>query len=174
MRLTNLFTSLLVGISVTGLSIAQPFDGPGDLQERSFVLDPRGLNIKYGKEPTKDATCPDREKSGNFGPYAKHTYTKGQIKAAFVAAAKLAADGKQVGDRKYPHEFGNAEKIPFPCGKNKMEFPITTDNKIYSGGSASDIPDRVVFESRKTKKEIVVKYCGVMRHGVKKEFLECR
>ncbi|KAG6009299.1 hypothetical protein E4U54_008579 [Claviceps lovelessii] len=100
MRLANLFTSLLLGFSVTGITLAGPLDGPGELQDRSAILDARGLNLKIATEPNKDATCPQRARAGNFGPYALHKYTKNQIKVAFVAGAKLAADGKQVGDRK--------------------------------------------------------------------------
>ncbi|KAG6052947.1 hypothetical protein E4U17_005203 [Claviceps sp. LM77 group G4] len=173
MRLGNLFTSLLLGISVTSVTLASPFDSESDLQDRTIVLDVRALNLKIGKQPTKPATCPQRAQAGAFGPYAQHTFTANQIQAAFLTGAKYAAAGKQVGDRKYPHDFGNGEKLPFPCGKNKMEFPINTNNQVYSGGSSGNIPDRVVFEYQKKKRDFVVKYCGVMRHGVGKDFLKC-
>ncbi|KAG6030585.1 hypothetical protein E4U19_000424 [Claviceps sp. Clav32 group G5] len=179
MRLCNLFTSLLLGISVTSvsLSLASPFDSvsEGDLQDRAIILDARALRLLIAKEPDKDATCPYRARVGNFGPYAQHKYTKNQIKVAFLAGAKYAADGKQVGARKYPHDFGNGEKLPFPCGKNKMEFPIDSNNNLnpYGGGPSDNIPDRVVFEYRKKKKEFVVYYCGVMRHGTGRDFVKC-
>lgn len=207
MRLFNLLSPLLLGISITSVALAQPLDDTSDLEDRSFVLDVRGLTLKVAKEPNKEATCPHRDRVGNFGPYAVHKYTKGQIKAAFLKGAKLAADGKQVGDSKcyfskpqgktifalriaclvsssltfstsdglgkYPHVFGNAERLPFPCGKNKMEFPITLDNHVYDGGPSDGIPDRVVFEYRKTKKQFIVGYCGVMRHGPQRDFLRC-
>lgn len=54
-----------------------------------------------------------------------------------------------------------------------MEFPISTDNKVYDGGPSDNIPDRVVFEYQKKKKDFVVKYCGVMRHGTGRDFLKC-
>ncbi|KAK2595216.1 hypothetical protein QQS21_007069 [Conoideocrella luteorostrata] len=173
MRLANLFTSLLLGISAGSFALAQPVEDLGELDGRTLVLDIRALDLKIAKEPTKDATCPHRAKSGSFGPYNEHKYTKGQIRAAFLGGAHLAADGKQVGARKYPHDFGNGEKLPFKCGKKKMEFPISTNNEVYNGGPSDDIPDRVVFEYQKKKKEFIVKYCGVMRHGTGRDFLKC-
>ncbi|KAG6131210.1 hypothetical protein E4U38_004062 [Claviceps purpurea] len=177
MRFCNLFTSLLLGISVTSVTLASPFDSEGDLQDRTVILDDRGLRlvIAKGKEPKKDATCPYRARAGNFGPYPQHKYTKNQIKVAFIAGAQYAADDKQVGARKYPHDFGNGEKLPFPCGKNKMEFPIDTNNNLnpYSGGPSDNVPDRVVFEYQRKKRDLVVGYCGVMRHGTGRDFVKC-
>ncbi|KAG5951303.1 hypothetical protein E4U53_003399 [Claviceps sorghi] len=173
MRLFNLFTSLMLGMSMTSTSLAQPLDGSAELQDRSFVLEERALTLKVVKRQIKDATCPHRIRVGNFGPYDQHKYTENQIKAAYLHGAQLAAAGKQVGDRKYPHEFRNAEGLPFDCGRNKMEFPITTNNKIYNGGPSDNIPDRVVFSYKKTKKEFQVTYCGVMRHGPGRDFLLC-
>ncbi|KAG5917189.1 hypothetical protein E4U42_007357 [Claviceps africana] len=180
MRFSGLFTSLMLGISMTSTSFANPLDGSAELQDRSAelqdrssVLEERGLTLKVIRGPTKDATCPHRERVGNFGPYARHKYTENQIKAAFRHGAQLAAAGKQVGDRKYPHDFRNAEGLPFHCGKNKMEFPITINNRVYNGGPSDNIPDRVVFGYKKTKKEFQVTYCGVMRHGPRRDFLLC-
>ncbi|QPH06546.1 hypothetical protein C2857_005086 [Epichloe festucae Fl1] len=172
MRLASIFTPLLLGFSATSV-LAGPVENVNDLQERTLVLDTRGLNLKVKEEPKKDATCPYRQRVGNFGPYDRHKYTKNQIKAAFLGGAKLAADGKQVGANRYPHDFNNGEKLPFKCGRNKMEFPISTDNKVYNGGPADNIPDRVVFEYQKKKKDFIVKYCGVMRHGPGRDFLKC-
>jgi hypothetical protein len=53
-------------------------------------------DIKYGAQPSKDLTCP-AQNNGNFGNYPQHTYTTNQIKAAFIASAKLNAQGKQTG-----------------------------------------------------------------------------
>ena len=64
----------------------------------------------------------------------------------------------------YPHDYGSNPPLPFDCGKSLMEFPIQLDGQVYSGGNVADIPDRVLFEYSKGK-EMLVKYCGVMRHG---------
>ncbi|KAG6127884.1 hypothetical protein E4U12_005581 [Claviceps purpurea] len=173
MRFCDLFTSLLLGISVTSVTLASPFDNEGDLQDRAVILDARALRLVIAKEPGEDATCPPRSRVGNFGPYYQHTFTKELINAAFTRAANYAAAGKQVGDFNYPHDLVNGRKLPFSCGKNKMEFPIKINNILYSGGSSGHIPDRVVFEYKKTRRDLVVKYCGVMRHGVRKDFLKC-
>ena len=73
----------------------------------------------------------------------------------------------------YPHAFGNNEKLPFECGNKKMEFPIRMDGSTYTGGDVGDVPDRVVFEYKPSKKEAKVNYCGVMRHGPGVAFLKC-
>ncbi|KAG6248267.1 hypothetical protein E4U24_002807 [Claviceps purpurea] len=173
MRFCDLFTSLLLGISVTSVTIASSFDSEVDLQDRAVILDARALRPLILRGPSEDATCPYRAKAGNFGPYPQHKFTEKLINSAFEMAAKYAAAGKQVGDHNYPHDFGNGGKLPFPCGKNKMVFPIHTNNHPYSSGSSDNIPDRVVFDYWTTKWEFIVKYCGVMRHGVQGDFLKC-
>ncbi|KAG6052498.1 hypothetical protein E4U17_005727 [Claviceps sp. LM77 group G4] len=173
MRLFDLFTSLLLGISVTSVTIASPFDSKGDLQDHAGILDARALRPLILRGPDEDATCPYRAKEGNFGPYPQHKFTQMLIKSAFEMAIKYAAAGKQVGDHKYPHDFDNGGKLPFPCGKNKMVFPIHTNNHPFSSGSSDNIPDRVVFDYWTTKWEFIVKYCGVMRHGVRGDLLKC-
>lgn len=100
MRLTSIFASVLLGASIGSFALAQPVEAGDDILERAFVLDARSLDLKVKEEPKKDAKCPDRIRVGNFGPYPEHTYTKNQIKVAFLGGAKLAADGKQVGDGK--------------------------------------------------------------------------
>ncbi|KAG6067304.1 hypothetical protein E4U32_004163 [Claviceps aff. humidiphila group G2b] len=173
MRLCNLFTSLLLGISVTSVTIASPFDSEGDLQDRTVNLDARALRLLILRGPDEDATCPYRAKAGNFGPYPQHKFPKKFIESAFKRAVNYAAAGKHVGDHNYPHDFGNGGKLPFPCGKNKMVFPIHTNNHPYGSGSSDNIPDRVVFDYRATKWEYIVKYCGVMRHGDRGDLLKC-
>ncbi|GAB0138339.1 hypothetical protein EsDP_00006575 [Epichloe bromicola] len=178
MRLASIFTPLLLGFSATSV-LAQPVENISDLQERTLVLDTRGLDLKFKEEPKHDAKCPHRDRAGGFGHYDEHTYTMNQIKAAFLGRAKLAADGKKVGAPlicfigQYPHDFNNDERLDFNCGRNKMEFPIATDNVVYQGDPSDNIPDRVVFEYRKTKTDFIVKYCGVMRHGVGRDFIKC-
>ncbi|KAG6020586.1 hypothetical protein E4U40_005997 [Claviceps sp. LM458 group G5] len=173
MRLFDLFTSLLLGISVTSVTLASPFDSEGDLEDRASILDAGALRPLILRGPREDATCPYRAKEGNFGPYPQHKFTKKLIKSAFEMAVKYAAAGKQVGDHNYPHDFDNGGKLPFPCGKNKMVFPIHTNNHPFSSGSSDNIPDRVVFDYWTTKWEFIVKYCGVMRHGVRGDLLKC-
>ncbi|CCE29274.1 uncharacterized protein CPUR_02967 [Claviceps purpurea 20.1] len=172
MRFCDLFTSLLLGISVTSVTIASPFDSEGDLQDRITILDARALRLIVVKRPDKDATCPYRARARDGGPYPQHKFTKKLIESAFTKAAYHAADEKQVGDGKYPHDFGGG-RVPFPCGKNKMVYPIQTNNHPYGSGSPGNIPDRVVFEYQKTGTDLVVKYCGVMRRGVRGDFLKC-
>ena len=74
---------------------------------------------------------------------------------------------------KYPHAFGNGERLPFTCGASKQDFPIQTDGTVYSGGDTTDVPDRVVFEFKVSGNTAVVSYCGVMRHGPRSDFLKC-
>lgn len=100
MRLSNIFSSVLLGASVGSFALAQPVEAGLDILARNVALDTRSLDLKVKEEPTKDAKCPDRIKVGNFGPYPAREYTKNQIRAAFLGEAKLAADGKQVGDGK--------------------------------------------------------------------------
>ena len=73
----------------------------------------------------------------------------------------------------YPHFFGNRENIPFDCGKNKQEWPIQMDGKVWSGGDVDAIPDRVVYEYKADDKNYIVSFCGVMRHGPAQPFLKC-
>lgn len=50
--------------------------------------------LKVGAKPDKALRCPQTPN------YEAHTYTKGQLTAAFLAGAKLNAKGKQVGASK--------------------------------------------------------------------------
>ncbi|EAW23644.1 uncharacterized protein NFIA_023550 [Aspergillus fischeri NRRL 181] len=132
-------------------------------------LDKRSKPLKIAQEPTKSYSCPA---TNNYGGT---TYTSGQLKVAFVRAAQYANDGQQIGDRNYPHTFGNGENLPFPCGRSTMEFPLDRDNPgtVYSGQSVKTLPDRLVFEFKDGKKEGKAKFCGVMRHGNNGDFVNC-
>ncbi|KAE8372018.1 Ribonuclease/ribotoxin [Aspergillus bertholletiae] len=130
----------------------------------------RSKTLKIGAKPEKSHTCPKTNRYPN-----PVEYSSGQLQKAFIQAAEYANVGKQIGDRKYPHYFGNGEKLPFNCGKNKMEFPLNKDSPgtVYGGQSVADLPDRIVFEVKEQKKETLVKFCGVMRHGNGADFVNC-
>lgn len=74
----------------------------------------------------------------------------------------------------YPHVFGNNEELPFPCGRSKQEFPILLNNEVYDGGSVETEPDRVVYEVNEGKNNVIVRYCGVMRHTSGRDFEVCK
>ncbi|PFH58105.1 hypothetical protein XA68_14150 [Ophiocordyceps unilateralis] len=189
MRFAALFT--LASAFLSGFVNALPAESEGQLQSLSAELTElaAGLRLKVGRRPQKSSSCP-RTDNGPGRVYPQHTYTDNQITKAFMGGAQLAAAGKQIGDSesssalqldslvtpgnsdRYPHVFGNKEKVKFPCGKNTMEFPIQIDNNVYGGGSVANVPDRVVFEYKKTKREFIVEYCGVMRHGPR-DFILC-
>ncbi|KAI9931378.1 hypothetical protein ASPWEDRAFT_25743 [Aspergillus wentii DTO 134E9] len=123
---------------------------------------------KRGKKP--DGLSIDKEPSGSFAcpatdRYSATTYTANQAKLAFVAGAKYAYDGKQVGHGNYPHIYGNREDLPFNCGRATAEFVIDRNDpgEAYDGADTRDQPDRVVFEWN--EKRSVAKFCGIMRHG---------
>lgn len=73
----------------------------------------------------------------------------------------------------YPHDFGNKEELPFKCGSSTSEYPIETSGSVYNGGAVTTIGDRVVFEYRKKKDQLQVNFCGVMRHGDGRDFVNC-
>lgn len=73
----------------------------------------------------------------------------------------------------YPHPYGNDEKLPFDCGRGQQTFPILRDGTLYLGGEVGGEPDRVVFESDVKGNTLYVKFCGVMRHGPDRPFLNC-
>ncbi|KAE8329727.1 Ribonuclease/ribotoxin [Aspergillus sergii] len=176
--------ALLVGALVTQTANAYPQPAVADvtvLPDRSTIpgvfheeLDgdivKRSKTLKIGAKPDKSHTCPKTDR------YAKPVeYSSGQLQKAFIQAAQYANDGKQIGARNYPHYFGNNEELPFHCGNNKMEFPLDKDSpgNVYGGQAVTDLPDRIVFEVKEKKKETLVKFCGVMRHGNDGDFLNC-
>ncbi|KAL4734126.1 Ribonuclease/ribotoxin [Aspergillus similis] len=129
----------------------------------------RTKDLKIAQEPDQSYSCPA---TNNYGGTS---YTSGQLKAAFIKAAQYANNGQQIGDRNYPHTFGNGENLPFPCGRSTMEFPLDRDDPgtVYSGQSVKTLPDRLVFEFKDGKKEGKAKFCGVMRHGNNGDFVSC-
>lgn len=54
----------------------------------------KGRHLKVKKEPTKNHKCPGTDR------YGETTYTSGQVKKAYLQAAKLANSGKQLGASK--------------------------------------------------------------------------
>ncbi|KAE8363238.1 Ribonuclease/ribotoxin [Aspergillus caelatus] len=139
-------------------------------EERDGDIVKRSKTLKIGAKPEKAHTCPKTNRYAN-----PVEYSSGQLQKAFIQAAQYANDGKQIGARKYPHYFGNNEKLPFDCGKKKMEFPLDKDSpgNVYGGQAVTDLPDRIVFEVKEEKKVTRVKFCGVMRHGNDGDFLNC-
>lgn len=57
----------------------------------SFELHSRALNIENGGNPDKDVLCP------KAGTYSAQTYTKGQIKVAYLLGVDYDANKKQIG-----------------------------------------------------------------------------
>ncbi|KAI1097602.1 hypothetical protein F4804DRAFT_339036 [Jackrogersella minutella] len=112
--------------------------------------------------------CPATN-NGQFGNYAAHSYTSGQITAAKATAQKiLQAKGSswKPGSQDYPHFFNNNEKFPFDCGKNKAEYPLQPSGQTWQPGeSVQTLPDRVIFEYSWSKNKVSTKECGVIRHG---------
>ncbi|RHZ68001.1 hypothetical protein CDV55_105531 [Aspergillus turcosus] len=137
--------------SITGepVAIVPSVEVDGDLYKRSNPL-------SIAQEPDRSYNCPA---TNNYG---ETSYTSGQLKAAFIRAAQYANDGQQIGDRNYPHTFGNGENLPFPCGRSTMEFPLDRDSpgSVYSGQSVRTLPDRIVFEFKDGKKDAKAKFCG--------------
>jgi hypothetical protein len=58
------------------------------------------LPLAVGTEPRGASKCPATNNGRNRN-YGEHRYTENQLKAAFLAGARLAADEKQIGDREY-------------------------------------------------------------------------
>jgi hypothetical protein len=101
---------LLISVLAAHLSSAYVIDRSpeADIVQRNINITEIGeidfsalsLPLSVGAEPPKGGVeCP----ATNNGPnrnYPKHKYTENQLKAAFMTAARLAADEKQIGDRK--------------------------------------------------------------------------
>ncbi|KAF2833555.1 hypothetical protein CC86DRAFT_400179 [Ophiobolus disseminans] len=142
------------------------------LAESAELYARAGKTLKVGAEPKKDLTC---LRTANPGHPVRneHKYTKNQLKSAFLTGAKLNAEGKQIGPNRYPHKFNSNQAFPNGCGTNTHEFPIRTDNKVYNGEVTNDIPDRVLYEVKESAKEVRVKFCAAIRHGVGNAFVNC-
>ncbi|PHH76431.1 hypothetical protein CDD80_1540 [Ophiocordyceps camponoti-rufipedis] len=172
MRFAALLT--LATTLLTPLTLALPSESSNQLQASPADLSALAakLKLKVNRKPGRGSTCPET-KNPRRKPHPKRLYTENQITKAFMVGATHAANDRQVGEGRYPHVFYNSEGLKFPCGRNLMEFPIQEDNQEFKRGGTDEIPDRVVFEYTKNKKEFIVQYCGVMRHGPGKDFLLC-
>ncbi|KAI1822446.1 hypothetical protein F4861DRAFT_387519 [Xylaria intraflava] len=116
----------------------------------------------------------------NNGPgrdYPAHKYTSNQVTAAVATAGQILqkkGENWKPGPQDYPHPFGNREKLPFNCGKQKAEYPLDTNGHTWSPGeSVQNLPDRAIFEYSWKKGKVTVKKCGVIRHGPGTDFLNC-
>jgi hypothetical protein len=78
---------------------ADPEDIAEALAESAKLL-ARSLDIDKGDKPKHKRVC---EKTDNaaWGVYPEHEYSPNQMYAAFIAAAKLNADDKQIGASMY-------------------------------------------------------------------------
>lgn len=65
------------------------------------------------------------------------------------------------------------QALPNGCGSGTLEFPILTSNKLFTGDKVMQMPDRVLYEVKEKGKKIMVKYCGVIRHGENHDWLNC-
>ncbi|KAF4631003.1 hypothetical protein G7Y89_g7133 [Cudoniella acicularis] len=173
------FKTLASLFLLASISVSNAY--PTDAAPESSIVE-RGLTIAVGTD-AKSASCPytnnnlpDANPQLPARIYAAHDYTQNQVKKAMLSAAQLQVDDKQIGAQGYPHAFGNGEKLPFPCGSKRFEFPIQPDNDIYSGGAVTDLPDRVVYEYSADKTTAKINFCGVMRHGPPpaNDFLLCK
>lgn len=75
-------------------------------------------------------------------------------------------DGTTVGSDEYPHQYEDYEGFTFPDAGPYYEFPILSDEEVYTGGSPG--ADRVVFTGSGT-------YEGVITHtgASGNDFLQC-
>lgn len=102
MRVTSIVSSLLLGVTAVTAAPAAA------ISNADSILEARGLDVVYSFPAPAQEVCP----ATNNGPgrnYAAHTYTNGQLTAAFREAATLQAKGKQVGVGKLrldDHESG--------------------------------------------------------------------
>ncbi|KAH7130043.1 hypothetical protein B0J11DRAFT_602249 [Dendryphion nanum] len=156
------FTTLLP-IALATLALASPIE-PINLSTRAAAVS--GI-------PGKSIVCGARLPR-------EQTFTVTQIKTAAETAIDLLDANKQIGANKYPHRYGLADpevKLAAACqkGDNLQEFPITRGK--YTGGSVTDIPDRIVLKYTGKGKAV---YCGLMTHegakpvaGVNAPFKSC-
>jgi hypothetical protein len=74
---------------------------------------------------------------------------------------------------RYPHAYNSNQELPNGCGSKTQEFPIVTNNQPYVGDAVTNIPDRVLYEAKESGGDILIKYCGVIRHGNGNGFDNC-
>lgn len=103
MRSINLITLIfLAGAHFSGLIGAHPTATESQLQSRNpdpSVLGARGLTLQIAGDPTQAANCP-LTTNGPDRIYIAHSYTVGQIKAAFRTGSIKAANGEKIGASK--------------------------------------------------------------------------
>ncbi|KAL4259053.1 hypothetical protein AB1N83_007740 [Pleurotus pulmonarius] len=105
-----------------------------------------------------------------------NSYTMVEANAAVADALSLGT--AQVGTQRYPHNFGNLEKLALPpnCAGNMKEFPVLRlphprpSPQVYSANTTTfPGPDRVVYH-RGTNA-----FCGCITHTSAKgnSFVKC-
>lgn len=93
-------------------------------------------------------------------------YSQDDIDAAVEQGYGYYEDGTTVGNDKYPHKYNDYEGFTFPDDGPYYEFPILSDEDVYTGGSPG--ADRVIFTGSGT-------YEGVITHtgASGNDFLQC-
>ncbi|TLD04051.1 hypothetical protein PgNI_11148 [Pyricularia grisea] len=86
-------------------------------------------------------------------------YSSTQVQAAVDEGCRLNAAGSTVGSNDYPHRFNNRENLPFSISGPYQEFPILTNNRLYTGGSPG--ADRVAFTTPSNGR---CAFAGAMTH----------
>ena len=120
--------------------------------------------LKVAKYPDSGGTCPATS-NGPGQNYLAHTYTENQFKAAFLGGAKLGAQGKQIGERKYSKlvEYSATDRdqantlTSLPTGRNS---PLTAAETRWSSLSrrmarstmAAQLPTCLTASSSNTKR----------------------
>ncbi|KAK0653153.1 Ribonuclease/ribotoxin [Cercophora newfieldiana] len=83
-------------------------------------------------------------------------YTRKQVDEATAEGCRLFAEGRQLGNNNYPHQFNNREALVFAASGPYQEFPILTSGN-YTGRSPG--ADRIVFHTKPS-----CAYVGAMTH----------
>lgn len=93
-------------------------------------------------------------------------YYQSDIDAAVQQGYGYYQNDQTVGNDKYPHQYQDYEGFTFPDTVPYYEFPILSDNEVYTGGSPG--ADRVIFTGDGT-------YEGVITHtgASGNDFLQC-
>lgn len=93
-------------------------------------------------------------------------YSQDDINAAVQQGYGYYEDGTTVGNDNYPHQYNDYEGFTFPDDGPYYEFPILSDEQVYTGGSPG--ADRVIFTGSGT-------YEGVITHtgASGNDFLQC-
>ncbi|KAM0796147.1 guanyl-specific ribonuclease T1 [Usnea florida] len=93
-------------------------------------------------------------------------YSQDDINAAVQQGYGYYEDGTTVGNDAYPHQYEDYEGFSFADPGPYYEFPILSDEEVYTGGSPG--ADRVIFTGDGT-------YEGVITHtgASGNDFLQC-